>query len=39
MDDKFRCLTCYIELTKEEYEEHKKLGHVTLEYLEYVEEE
>jgi hypothetical protein len=35
MQDKYRCLTCYQVLTKKEYEEHKKEGHVTLEYIEY----
>jgi len=39
MEDKFRCLTCYQVLTKEEYEQHKKKGHVTLEYVEYDKEE
>lgn len=29
----YRCLTCYQQLTKEEYEEHKRKGHVTLEYV------
>ena len=33
MKDKYRCLTCYQELTEEEYEEHKREGHVTVEYV------
>ena len=35
MEDKYRCLTCYTEVTKEEYEEHKLQGHVTVEYVVY----
>jgi len=33
MDDKYRCLTCNTPLTKEEYEEHTRHGHTTLEYI------
>jgi len=29
----YRCLTCYQQLTKDEYAEHKRKGHITLEYV------
>jgi len=38
MDTKYRCLTCYEQLTKDEYCEHKRKGHVTVEYIEYSED-
>lgn len=33
MEEKYRCLTCYTALTKEEYEQHKDQGHTTVEYI------
>lgn len=30
MNNRYRCLTCYTEISKDEYEEHKKHGHVTI---------
>lgn len=38
MRDKYRCLTCYQELTQEEYIQHKQEGHITVEYIEYAME-
>ena len=35
MENKYRCLTCYATLTKDEYQRHKAEGHVTLEYVVY----
>ena len=33
MKNRYRCLTCYTEITKDEHEEHKKRGHVVVDFV------
>ena len=32
MDNHYRCLTCYTDLTAEEYEQHQREGHTVIEW-------